>query len=101
MQTAAPANPLLSSLLFDWDRIKERLSETLRFGNYLLNPLKRFTRKNKRPILQYAPEDTLVLRTLADLLKEDIAPCLSKRCTHLKGNGGTKGAVFQGLPKQP
>ncbi|MDC0253416.1 reverse transcriptase domain-containing protein [Bacteriovoracales bacterium] len=61
-------------------------------GTYTLSPTKRITINRKRTSL-WSSEDSLVLKDLALTLEKKLPPHLSKKCTHLKNNGGLKGAL--------
>ena len=42
---------------------------------------------------KWCPESRVIQRTALNLLRHDLRPALSRRCKHLKGHGGVKGAV--------
>ena len=42
---------------------------------------------------KWCPKSRLTQRTALNLLRHDLKPTLSRRCKHLKGHGGVKGAV--------
>ena len=42
---------------------------------------------------KWCPESRVIQRTALNLLRHDLRPTLSRRCKHLKGHGGVKGAV--------
>ena len=42
---------------------------------------------------KWCPKSQLTQRTALNLLRHDLKPALSRRCKHLKGHGGVKGAV--------
>ena len=42
---------------------------------------------------KWCPKSRLLQRTALNLLRHDLKPTLSRRCKHLKGHGGVKGAV--------
>ena len=42
---------------------------------------------------KWCPKSRLTQRTALNLLRHDLKPALSRRCKHLKGHGGVKGAV--------
>ena len=42
---------------------------------------------------KWCPKSRLTQRTALNLLRQDLKPTLSRRCKHLKGHGGVKGAV--------
>jgi len=66
-------------------------------GPRRLSPIKKFhaPRSSRRPATAYEPADARVLRALTSHLQPRLAPHLSRRCTHLKGHGGLRGAVRQ------
>ena len=85
------------SFSYSWESSKKSFCDTVLRGQYFLSPIKLFSLSDKqeRPAFQYDAPDTLLLKSLALLLKEHMCPHLSWRCTHLAGNGGIKGAVKQ------
>ena len=42
---------------------------------------------------KWCPKSRLIQRMALDPLRHDLKPVLSRRCKHLKGHGGVKGAV--------
>ena len=46
-----------------------------------------------RCFAKWCPKSRLIQRMALDLLRHDLKPHLSRRCKHLKGHGGVKGAV--------
>ncbi|MEE2743625.1 MAG: reverse transcriptase domain-containing protein [Bdellovibrionota bacterium] len=61
-------------------------------GTYTLSPVKRITINHKRTSL-WTSKDSLVLKTITLILQKKLAPHLSPKCSHLKGNGGAKKSV--------
>lgn len=93
----AGSNHPIWSLAHNWECAQTELLESLRGGDYRISPIKQWTPRHSsvRPASQYAAEDVVVLKALALWLDTQLAATLSVRCTHLKGNGGVKGAVRQ------
>ena len=85
------------SLGFYWQSTKKFLKKSLLAGTYFLKPIRQWAARKMgdRPASQYDPQDAVVLKTLTALVKKHLSPLLSKRCTHLEGHGGQKGAVRQ------
>ena len=46
-----------------------------------------------RCFAKWCPKSRLLQRTALNLLRHDLKPVLNRRCKHLKGHGGVKGAV--------
>jgi len=46
-----------------------------------------------RCFAKWCPKSGLLQRTALNLLRHDLKPVLNRRCKHLKGHGGVKGAV--------
>ena len=80
-----------------WDlrlNIKSLLPEIafqIKKETYTLSPVKRIQIQGKYASL-WASKDSLVLKAISLILEKKLPQHLSKRCTHLKSNGGLKGA---------
>jgi len=88
---------------FRWNENKPQLQRKLPAGDYSFSPLRRIHRCDDYLEL-WSALDSLVLKAMAIVLTKHLAPQLSKRCTHLAGNGGAKAAVrevLQHLPDNP
>ena len=83
-----------------WVEIKPQLQRDLLDGCYRFSPLRRIHRTDDCLEI-WSALDSLVLKAVAIVLTERLAPRLSKRCTHLAGNGGAKAAVRQVLDHIP
>ena len=55
--------------------------------------LKGLWHEEGRWFAKWCPKSRWLQRTALDLLRHDLKPVLSRRCKHLKGHGGVKGAV--------
>ncbi len=85
-----------------WPTEKARIQHELRTGIYQFGLLDRVTcvRDGQREDMDlWAARDAVVLKALS-LLLPTVLP-LSKRCAHLKGHGGAKYAVRQGVAHLP
>jgi RNA-directed DNA polymerase len=85
---------------FRWEQTKPSLQRQLLAGQYRFSSLKRIHR-NDEDLEIWSALDSLVLKAIAIVLTRHLAPSLSKRCTHLAGNGGAKAAVREALDKLP
>jgi retron-type reverse transcriptase len=88
---------------YRWEAIKPRLQHQLLNGDYRFSPQRRIHRSHDCLEI-WSALDSLVLKAIAIVLTKHLAPQLSKRCTHLAGNGGAKAAVrevLQHLPENP
>ncbi len=74
-----------------WQREMARLRRELLEGSYRLGLLSRTTLENGEEVDLFSARDALVLKALSLILGNRLS--LSRNCTHLKGNGGSKGAV--------
>jgi RNA-directed DNA polymerase len=74
-----------------WKREKAQIKDELLSGNYRFSLLTRITLKDGEETDLWSARDALVLKSLALVLGEHLP--VSRRCTHLKGNGGAKYAV--------
>jgi len=75
-----------------WGDIKPLLQHQLLNGQYSFSPLRRVHRTNDYLEI-WSAVDSLVLKAIAIVLTRRLVPMLSKRCTHITGNGGAKSAV--------
>jgi RNA-directed DNA polymerase len=71
-----------------WPREREQMKQELRAGSYRFSLQTRITLKNGDETDLWSARDALVLKALALVLGEHLP--VSRRCTHLKGNGGAK-----------
>ena len=85
---------------FHWPALKRQLQADLNRGRYRFSPLRRFHRDGDCWEI-WSALDSLVLKAIAIVLTQRLAPQLSKRCTHLAGNGGAKGAVHDVVGNLP
>ena len=69
----------------------DRLRRELLDGSYRLGLLSRTTLENGEEVDLFSARDALVLKALALVMGSRLS--FSRNCTHLKGNGGGKGAV--------
>ena len=83
-----------------WHNIKRWLQAELSAGRFRFSPLNRIHRADDCLEI-WSALDSLVLKAIAIVLTRNLAPTLSKRCTHLAGNGRAKAAVRQVLGKLP
>lgn len=85
---------------FHWEDTKANLQRDLRDGRYRFSPLRRIHRKGDCLEI-WSALDALLLKSIAIVLTKHVAPRLSKRCTHIPGNGGAKAAVRMVLDQLP
>ena len=85
---------------FHWPEIKPVLQAALLGGEYRFSPLRRIHRAED-DLEIWSALDSLVLKAIAIVLTQRLAPKLSDRCSHLAGNGGAKAAVRYVLEKLP
>lgn len=86
------ANADIWHLKHHWRHRKPAIQQALRAGHYHFSPLNRYEIDGDTLCL-WSAEDALVLKALAIVLSEEIAPQLSRRCYHAAGLGGLKAAV--------
>ncbi|MDA0661101.1 MAG: reverse transcriptase/maturase family protein [Planctomycetota bacterium] len=75
-----------------WGDIKPQLQRQLINGEYSFSPLRRVHRTNDYLEI-WSALDSLVLKAIAIVFTRRLVPQLSKRCTHITGNGGSKSGV--------
>ena len=85
---------------YRWNDLKPWLQAELVAGRYRFSPLKRIHLGHENLEI-WSALDSLVLKAIAIVLTKHLAPTLSKRCTHLAGNGGAKAAVREVLANLP
>lgn len=83
--------PMFGSFRRCWQREKERIKDKLLAGYFRFALLSRITLKTGDETGLRSACDALVLKALAVVLAKHLP--VSRRCTHLKGNGGAKYAV--------
>jgi RNA-directed DNA polymerase len=76
----------------NWIHTKPELQKCLLNGDYMFDPLKEI-RFESCVIELWNSQDALVLKAIALVLGEHLAPVISETCHHVKGNGGAKEAV--------
>ncbi len=86
-----PDNADVWHLRFHWDTERPRILKALHQGDYVLSPLQSITKADGSVIHLWCSADALVLKALT-LAITPLLP-ISRRCTHVKGNGGLKYAV--------
>lgn len=74
-------------LRHNWETLKPKLQAELMAGNFKLSPLKRYNIDGLE-IDSWDAIDSLVLKAMAIALKDMFKKTLSKKITHLQGNGG-------------
>lgn len=90
-----PDNSDIWSLRQNWPGEKARLRAELLSGAYRFGLLSRVTLKTGEEIDLWPARDAVVLKGLSLVLAKELS--ISPRCAHLKGNGGSKGAVREVL----
>ncbi|NES69413.1 MAG: hypothetical protein F6K24_31400 [Okeania sp. SIO2D1] len=75
-----------------WSEIKPELQYQLRSGTYRFRELRQIKGKD-RIVEWWSSQDALVLKAISLVLALHLKPHLSRRCFHLAGTGGLKGAV--------
>ncbi|KZX59375.1 hypothetical protein A3709_13835 [Halioglobus sp. HI00S01] len=86
-----PANADIWHLRFHWQSRRPELIAQLRSGDYQFSPQQRLLSANGKPIHLWCAEDALVQKAMAMVLGSALP--VSPRCTHVKGQGGLKGAL--------
>lgn len=75
----------------NWSTERASIDAQLAMGTYRFSPLTRVTTASGEEVDVWCARDALVLKALA-LALEKVLP-RSRRCSHLRGHGGLKGAV--------
>ena len=76
----------------NWQESKSKLQQTLLQGEYTFNPQSEL-RLPDGNLECWCATDSLVLKAMAIVVGEVLAPHISSRCYHVAGNGGAKKAV--------
>lgn len=85
-------NSAVWELRRNWLAFKPVLRKALSAGDYRFSPLREI-RTATDVVEVWCSRDALVLKALAIVLSEHLAPVLSSKCHHVKGNGGAQAAV--------
>ena len=88
-------------LSLHWEQHRERIRRALLAGRYQLAPVQVFGSRDGQRLRQsyghrltrWSDQDAVVLKALSWVLTQDWAPHIDRRCHHVKGQGGLKGAV--------
>ena len=82
---------------WNWHTWKTRLLAHLKspHPSYRLSPVRRVLTAAGERLECWEPQDSLMLRLLAEHLQPVLLPALSSHCHHMKGRGGIKRAVHQ------
>lgn len=94
-----PPDADIWSFRHHWPHEKARLRVELVEERYGVSLLSRVTLKNREDIDLWSARDALVLKALSLVLTQRLP--LSKHCTHIKGQGGGKGAVRKVIERLP
>lgn len=86
-----PANADIWHFRHHWLTKRPEIIKQLLNGRYQFNPQQRVTLSSGKTIHLWGAQDALVQKAMSLVLAERWA--ISPRCTHIKGNGGTKGAL--------
>jgi hypothetical protein len=78
---------------FYWPKIKEEVRHTLLNGTYQLSPVQVCGNKDGHRLTRWTAIDAIVLKAISIVLTEPVQDHIDKRCYHIKGNGGVKGAI--------
>ncbi len=94
--TAHPNHPVWH-FRWNWNTWKTRLLTHLKSAHpsYRLSPVRRVLTAAGERLECWEPQDSLMLKLLAEHLQPVLLPALSNHCHHLKGRGGIKRAVHQ------
>jgi RNA-directed DNA polymerase len=92
--TAHPNHPVWH-FRWNWHTWKPRLLAHLKSSNpsYRFSPVRRVLTAAGERLECWEPQDSLMLKLLAEHLQPVLLPALSNHCHHLKGRGGVKRAV--------
>ena len=83
---------------FYWDVIKPSIIERLKNGCYQLSPMCHYQIEGAGQVGVWCAEDAIVLKAIAMVLQEPIKGSFDLQdVSHIKGNGGLKGAVTKAL----
>ena len=93
-QTAHPNHPVWH-FRWNWQTWKTRLLAHLKspHPSYRFSPVRRVHTAAGERLECWEPQDSLMLKLLAEHLQPVLLPALSSHCHHLKGRGGIKRAV--------
>ncbi len=81
------------NLSLNWEKEREVISDQLLKGEYQLSPVKVFKGEDKKYYTRFNSKDAIVIKAITNIISNEVQQSLSNKCTHLKGNGGLKGAI--------
>ena len=87
------ANSDIWDLSLHWSTRRETIREHLLTGRYQLSPLQVLGSKNGHALTRWSSMDAVVLKAMTIVLTPLLGTKMDRRCHHLTGNGGLKGAV--------
>ena len=77
----------------DWKHQAHRVMDRFIQGRHQFSVQQQVTLAQGDKVALYSSCDALVLKVLTYIIQTLLKPFLSRKCYHLKGNGGLKGAV--------
>jgi hypothetical protein len=80
------------SLSLNWVALRDDIRDQLLQGRYQLSPVQLYDTKDAGRLTRWCAKDAVILKAFAFLLGSLLDQHIDRRCTHLKGRGGLKGA---------
>ena len=78
----------------NWREVRTKIRNTLQNGQYQLSPVALFRCKTTgRYLTRWSSVDAIVLQAISFVISKIVGEQTDLRCTHIKGNGGLKGAT--------
>lgn len=88
-----PTSSDIWSFRRDWKHQERRVMDRFIQGRHQFTVQQKVTLVQGETVALWSSLDALVLKVLTRIVQALLKPFLSKRCYHLKGNGGLKGAL--------
>ena len=92
-----PANADIWHFRWRWSENRSLVINSFLDGNYQLDVQRRTTIRTRDEIDICKPMDALVLKVVTKIVEKCIFSRISKRCFHVKGRGGLKGAIREAI----
>lgn len=89
-----PPNADIWDFRWSWEKTRDKIIDAFSDGSYRFDVQSRMKIKNGEEIDINTPSDALVLKVLTKIIEKIIMHKITRRCYHIRGNGGLKKAIM-------